>query len=47
VRDFNLIDPTVAKLMKQRYGEAVPMDEPVISPVAMFNSPLVVQIAAK
>ena len=32
VRDFNLIDPTVAKLMKQRYGEAVPMDEPVISP---------------
>jgi hypothetical protein len=34
-------------LAKQRYGDAAPMDEPVISPVAMFNSPLLVQIAAK
>jgi uncharacterized protein YycO len=47
VRDFNLTDPTVASLMKQRYGDAVPMDEPVISPAAMFDSPLLVQIAAK
>jgi uncharacterized protein YycO len=47
IRDFNLTDPTVAKLMKQRYGDAVPLDEPVIAPVAMFNSPLLVQIAAK
>lgn len=47
VRDFNLTDPIVAKVMKQRYGNAVPMDEPVISPVAMFNSPLLVEIAAK
>jgi hypothetical protein len=47
IRDFNLTDPTVAKLMKQRYGDAVPMDEPVIAPVAMFNSPLLVEIAAR
>jgi hypothetical protein len=46
IREFNLVDPTVAKLMKQRYGDAVPMDEPVISPVSMFESPLLVQIAA-
>ncbi len=46
IREFNLTDPTVAKLMKQRYGDAVPMDEPVISPVAMFESPLLVQVAA-
>lgn len=46
IRDFNLTDPTVAKLMEQRYGNAVPMDEPVISPVSMFDSPLLVQIVA-
>src|ERR1700722_7275376 len=40
IRDFNLTDPTVAKLMTQRYGNAVPLDEPVISPVSMFDSPL-------
>jgi hypothetical protein len=45
IREFNLVDPTVAKLMKQRYGDAVPIDEPVISPVSMFESPLLVQIA--
>lgn len=46
IREFNLADPTVARLMKQRYGDAVPMDEPVISPVSMFESPLLVQVAA-
>ena len=47
IRDFNLTDPTVAKLMKQRYGNAVPMDEPVISPVSRFDSPLLIQVAAR
>ncbi len=47
IRDFNLTDPTVAKLMEQRYGSAVPMDEPVISPVSMFDSPLLAQVAAQ
>jgi hypothetical protein len=46
IREFNLTDPAVAKLMKQRYGNAIPMDEPVISPVSMFESPLLVQVAA-
>jgi hypothetical protein len=30
--------------MKERYGEQVPLDEPVISPVAMFESPLLVVV---
>ncbi len=47
IRDFNLADPTVAKLMEQRYGTAVPLDEPVISPVSMFDSPLLEQVAAR
>jgi hypothetical protein len=47
IRDFNLTDPTVAKLMEQRYGDAVPLDEPVISPVSMFDSPLLVQVVAR
>jgi hypothetical protein len=47
IRDFSLTDPTVAKLMEQRYGDAVPLDEPVISPVSMFNSPLLVQVVAR
>jgi uncharacterized protein YycO len=47
IRDFNLTDTTVAKLMEQRYGNAVPMDEPVISPVSMFDSPLLVQVVAR
>ena len=47
IREFNLTDPVVAAVLKQRYGDEVPMDEPVISPVAMFNSPLLVQVAVK
>ena len=47
IREFNLTDPVVAAAFKQRYGDAVPMDEPVISPVAMFDSPLLVQVAAR
>jgi uncharacterized protein YycO len=35
IREFNLTDPAVAKLMKQRHGDAAPMDELVKSPVSM------------
>jgi hypothetical protein len=44
---YHLTDPTVANLIEQRYGNAVPLDEPVISPVSMFNSPLLVQVVAR
>jgi hypothetical protein len=44
LRDFHLDDPAVQQKMKERYGTNVPMDEPVISPVAMFNSDLLVTV---
>jgi len=44
IRTFNLADPAVRAKMRERYGDKVPMDEPVISPVAMFDSPLLVTV---
>lgn len=38
LRDFDLTYPVVKQKMKERYGEAVPFDEPVISPGEMFAS---------
>ena len=45
LRDFKLDDPAVQQKMKERYGSQIPLDEPVISPVAMFNSPLLQVVA--
>jgi len=45
VRDFNLSDPAVRAKMRERYGSKVPLNEPVISPVSMFRSDLLVMIA--
>ncbi|MDT4888118.1 hypothetical protein FQZ97_1246310 [compost metagenome] len=47
IRSFNLSDPAVRAKMRERYGDAVPMDEPVISPVAMFDSPLLVTVESR
>ena len=44
VRDFNLSDPAVRAKMRERYGNNIPLDEPVISPVAMFQSSLLVTV---
>ncbi len=38
--DFDLSDAEVRRHLKARYGDAVPTAEPVISPAAMFGSPL-------
>ena len=40
LREFDLTDPVVKTKMRERYGSRVPMDEPVISPGAQFDSPL-------
>lgn len=40
LRDFKLDEPAVQAKLKERYGDRVPLDEPVISPAAMFNSKL-------
>lgn len=38
--DFALDDPLVRAKLRERYGNAVPLQETVISPQAMFASPL-------
>ena len=40
LRDFDLSDRLVKAKMRERYGSHVPLDEPVISPAAMYDSPL-------
>ena len=45
LRDFNLDDPIVKAKMRQRYGNHVPLEETVISPGAMFQSPLLTTVA--
>jgi hypothetical protein len=40
LREFDLADPAVKAKMRERYGARIPLDEPVIAPAAMFDSPL-------
>lgn len=42
--DFDLRDPVVAAKLRERYGTKVPLRETVISPQAMFDSPLLVTV---
>jgi len=44
LRDARLDDPVVAKLMKERYRGAPPLDMPVISPQQLYDSPLLVPV---
>lgn len=44
LRDFDLSDPAVHAKIKERYGDAVPMEETVIAPAAMFASRLLVTV---
>lgn len=45
VRDFVLTDPMVQAKMRERYGNMIPLNEPVISPAAMFRSHQLVTVA--
>jgi len=45
LRDFNISDQVVRAKMRERYGDHPPLAEPVISPAAMFDSPLLVTVA--
>jgi Permuted papain-like amidase enzyme, YaeF/YiiX, C92 family len=47
IRDLDLTDPIVRAKLYERYGRHIPRDEPVISPGAMFRSPLLETIAQK
>jgi hypothetical protein len=44
LKDFNLSHPAVQAKMKQRYGNKLPLNEPVISPAAIYNSPRLVTV---
>ena len=47
LRDFDLSHPAVQQKMKERYGTRVPLDEPVISPVAMFDAANLVEVVRR
>jgi len=44
IKEFDLTDPIVRKKMRERYGTDVPLEEPVISPIAMFESPRLITV---
>ncbi len=44
---FKLDSPTVRSKLKERYGENIPLNEPVISPAAIFNSSFLEPVAIK
>lgn len=44
LNDFDLMDHTVQAKMKERYGNRIPMDETVITPVAIFESELLMTV---
>lgn len=44
ISDFDLTNPAVKKKMRERYGNKIPTDEIVISPAAIFDSPLLMTV---
>jgi hypothetical protein len=44
LKDFDLSDKAVQAKMKERYGDKIPMDETVISPVAIYDSELLMTV---
>ena len=44
IKDFNLSAPAVKQKLIERYGDKIPYQETVISPVAIFNSPLLITV---
>jgi hypothetical protein len=45
--DFDLSHPVVRSKMRERYGNRIPADQPVISPAAMFESTLLIEVARR
>jgi hypothetical protein len=44
LRDFDLSNPAVQAKLKERYGNSLPLNETVISPVSIFDSPELVTV---
>ncbi|MEM7248565.1 MAG: YiiX family permuted papain-like enzyme [Acidobacteriota bacterium] len=40
LHEFDLDDPVVASKIAERYGDRVPLDQPVVAPSDLFDSPL-------
>jgi len=47
LREFDLSDPAVKSKMRERYGTRVPLDEPVISLAAQYDSPLLETVESR
>jgi hypothetical protein len=47
LRDFDLSNKAVQTKLKERYGEQLPLNETVISPVSIFNSPELVTVVSR
>lgn len=47
LRDFDLTNPVVAQQLRSRYGDTLPLDEVVISPESIFNSPHLTTVAKR
>ena len=44
LREFDLSDPVVKKKLIERYGKSIPLDEPVVSPAGIFDSPALITV---
>jgi hypothetical protein len=47
LREFDLADAAVRARLRERYGKNVPLEEPVISPGAQFDSPLLETVESR
>ena len=47
LKEFDLSDAIVKTKLRERYGDSIPENEPVISPAAMFDSPLLKTVESK
>jgi hypothetical protein len=44
LKDFDLTNESVKKIMKNRYGDKIPLNETVISPATIFESDLLKEV---
>ncbi len=47
LRDFDLTSPAVRAKLRERYGDKLPLDEPVISPASVFSSAELVTVVSR
>ncbi|MGW8306044.1 MAG: YiiX family permuted papain-like enzyme [Achromobacter pulmonis] len=47
LKGFDLSAPAVRAKMQERYGKDIPWEEPIISPAAMFDSPLLTTVVER